>query len=262
MKDISHNIFSLSESDKYVGSYISEADLCLILNINKNDLTCLKPVLYNNILYYDEYQVQKALSSNNLKASNTNLCECICIKLIEQAFPEAVIETQIQVKKFKMDILVTDKNHKFFLEFDGPSHFIYSRYGIPKEPFRKKKLVEDLAGIKVINFGFWIQRCSRNIKAIVDNNIQGRGAIWNSKILFQDFYFKNSADIILEINKQFNIKQTDITYFYGQDTQGRNIQEHPMVQKVLDGAESIDRFIPLGACDPTPWVPLRLKPHF
>ena len=37
-----------------------------------------------------------------------------------------------------------------FIEFDGPSYFTISRYGIPvHHPLRKKRIVEDKTGIEV-----------------------------------------------------------------------------------------------------------------
>jgi hypothetical protein len=182
------------------------------------------------------------------------------LSIVKEALPGCEIDRQISIKRFKMDLKITHKGKTIFIEFDGPSHFAISRYGPPKyEPFRKKKMVEDETGIEVVNWAYWIQRCTSNVKALFDNSIKGYGVLWSTNIHFGDFYFENSAEIIETINKRFNADHGNgYGYFYGPNTLDRNNPEHPIVEKILNGKEPIERLLPKGYKDKIRWLPEKI----
>lgn len=259
-------IFDLNDSDKFVGSYLIKDDVKEILQVNDNDLSIVN---FKNIDGYevvDERQIQKLWYDNKIPnaipVNKSSLDELLLIAIIKRTFPNIQIERQISVKRFSMDLKLT-LNHKppIFIEFDGPSHFAISRYGPPKhEPFRKKKIVEDATGVEVVNWAYWIQRCSSNVKALFDNSIKGYGVLWSTEIHFGMFVFENSADIIETITKRFNaIDENGIGYFYGGQTRDRNNPEHPIVEKIKGGKADAGLIIPKGFTDRNFWLPEKLK---
>ena len=173
---------------------------------------------------------------------------------------QILVLNQSCLKRFKMDLKITHEGKSIFIEFDGPSHFAISRYGPPKhEPFRKKKIVEDETGIEVVNWAYWIQRCKSNVKALFDKDIKGYGVLWSTNIHFGEFYFDDSAEIIEAINNRFNAEHNGgYSYFYGPNTLGRNNPEHPIIEKIVLGNESIERLLPKGYKEKTKWLPAKL----
>jgi hypothetical protein len=74
------------------------------------------------------------------------------------------------------------------------------------------------------------------------------------------FVFENSADIIDTVTKRFNaVDETGYGYFYGKQTRGRSNIEHPIIQKIHNGKESIEIIIPKGCNDRNYWLPDKLK---
>ena len=256
-------VFDLNNSDKNVGSFITRNDLKEILDVQDEDLDSLKFTLINDEVI-DERKIQKAWYNGQIKnappAHGTSLDELILSKIIQKTLPNAQIEKQIKIKRFKMDLKITYNNQAIFIEFDGPSHFAISRYGPPKhEPFRKKKIVEDETGIEVVNWAYWIQRCSSNVKALFDKNTKGYGVLWSTNVHFGDFYFTNSAEIIETINTRFNAEcQNSYGYFYGANTCDRNNPEHPIIEKILNKKESLSRLLPNGHLEKEKWLPSKL----
>lgn len=259
-------IFDLNDSDKFVGSYLTKDDVKEILQVNDNDL---KIVNFKNIdgnEVVDERQIQKLWYDNKIPnaipVDKSSLDELLLIAIIKRTYPNIQIERQISVKRFSMDLKLTlDEKPPIFIEFDGPSHFALSRYGPPKhEPFRKKKIVEDTTGIEVVNWAYWIQRCTSNVKALFDNSIKGYGVLWSTEIHFGMFVFENSADIIETITKRFNaIDENGIGYFYGGQTRERNNPEHPIIEKIKGGKADAGLIIPKGFKDRNFWLPEKLK---
>lgn len=258
-------VFDLSNSDKYVGSYLTKSDVKEILNISDNDLksVAFKTIDGNDVI--DERQIQKLWYDNKIPnaipVDKSSLDELLLIAIIKRTFPNIQIEPQISVKRFSMDLKLTLEGHSpLFVEFDGPSHFAPSRYGLPKhEPFRKKKIVEDLTGLEVVNWAYWIQRCSSNVKALFDKSINGYGVLWSTEIHFGMFVFENSASIIDTITKRFNaVDENGFGYFYGGQTRGRNNPEHPIIEKIKNGKANIGLIIPKGHQDRNYWLPKKL----
>lgn len=264
-------IFDLNNSDRCVGSYLTKSDVKEILQVNENDLATVTFKTIDNTDVIDERQLQTLWYENKIpnaiipcKIGNTkiSLDELILSAIIKRTFPKIQIERQVKVKRYKMDLKLTlENNPSVFIEFDGPSHFAPSRWGSPKnDPFEKKKNVEDETGLEVVNWAYWIQRCSTNVKAIFDNTIKGYGALWSTKDLFGMFVFENSASIIDTITKRFNaIDEKGYGYFYGKETRGRNNPEHPIIEMIKNGKKDIGLIIPKGHQNRDFWLPEKLK---
>ena len=259
-------IFDLNDSDKCVGSYLTKIDVKEILQVSDNDLSTIKFKIIDGNEVIDERQIQKWWYYNKIPnaipVGKSSLDELLLIAIIKQTFPKIQIERQISVKRFSMDLKLTlEGKPSVFIEFDGPSHFAISRYGPPKhEPFRKKKIVEDATGIEVINWAYWIQRCSSNVKVLFDNTIKGYGVLWSTEIHFGMFVFENSADIIMTITRRFNaVDENGYGYFYGGQTRDRNNPEHPIIEKIKNGKADIGIIIPRGSDNRNIWLPEKLK---
>ena len=257
-------VFNLKNSDKSVGSFLTKKDVKEFLNVNDSDIKFLKFKVIEDEEVIDERKIQKAWYngeiSNAPPVEYSSLDEFLLISIIREALPNCEIERQIRIKRFKMDFKITYEGKSIFVEFDGPSHFAISRFGPPKhEPFRKKKIVEDETGIEVVNWAYWIQRCTSNVKALFDNKTKGYGVLWSTNIHFGDFHFDNSAEIIEKINSRFNLERNGgFSYFYGENTAGRNNPEHPIIEKLLQGKESIGRLLPKGFNSKERWLPEKI----
>ena len=84
--------------------------------------------------------------------------------------------------------------------------------------------------------------------------------LWSTNIHFGDFYFYNSAEIIDQINARFGCaRNEEVGYFYGPCTEGRNNPEHPIIEMVVNGKESVNRILPKGLKDRNQWLPEKLK---
>lgn len=257
-------VFRLADSDTSVGSFLSKEDIKLFLDVNDADLSVLEFEVIDGIELINETEVQKAWYSGKIKnappVGSSSLDEFLLLYIVSKALPGCEIETQVQVKRFKMDLKITYQGKSLFVEFDGPSHFSISRYGPPKhEPFRKKKIVEEETGIEVVNWAYWIQRCESNVKVLFDKSIKGYGVLWSTNVHFADFYFDNSAEIIESINNRFNADRNGFGYFYGPNTVGRNNPEHPIVKNIISGHEAIERLLPKGYGDKKRWLPETLQ---
>ena len=257
-------IFDLSDSDLSVGSFLSKKDVKQFLGVEDSDLEYLKFRNIGGIEAIDESKVQRAWYSGQItnapSVEASSLDEFLLLSIVRKALPGCEIERQVIIKRFKIDLKITYHGKCIFIEFDGPSHFAFSRYGPPKhEPFRKKKIVEEETGIELINWAYWIQRCASNVKALFDKNIKGYGVLWSTNIHFGDFYFGNSAEIIENINNRFNADRDGYGYFYGANTAGRNNPEHPIIEKILAGDEQIKRLLPKGFKERERWLPKRLQ---
>lgn len=257
-------LFSLSDSDASVGSYLKKEDIKQFLGVDDSDLKTLKFRFIDGVEAIDERKLQKAWYGGQITnappVESSSLDEILLLSIVRKALPGCLIERQIKIQRFKMDIKITFKGKSVFIEFDGPSHFAISRYGPPRhEPFRKKRLVEEETGIEVVNWAYWIQRCESNVRALFDKNIQGYGVLWSTNVHFGDFYFDNSAEIIEFINNRFNADNDGYGYFYGPATLGRNNPEHPIVEKINTGAEPIGRLLPKGFKGKDRWLPKKLQ---
>jgi hypothetical protein len=65
---------------------------------------------------------------------------------------------------------------------------------------------------------------------------------------------------LLEMSRRFGIPEVDgFGNFYGPNTLGRNNPEHPIIQRIIDRRENVDRLIPKGTKDRNFWLPEKLK---
>ena len=269
-------IFSLKESDKYVGSFISKEDVKIILGVNDEDLEAVSFKLINDTPYIGESILRKDYWEKGLipnavpckKGNSTiSLDEYILISLIKQTYPNAKIESQYKWNRKYIDIYVEDGNRKFFLEFHGPGHFKkLSVYRNPEDPFVRKKEIEEEFGIPCYIWPYWIQRCASNLRILLgdaDPIERGFGALWSTKIFFGEFFLENSAQIITDLTAQFKATQDGTYgYFYEEwNGEGDRIkEEHPIILKILNGKKSVDLLIPKGVKseDRNKWLPKAL----
>jgi hypothetical protein len=139
-------IFDLNNSDVSVGSYLLKNDVKEILNVNENDLKNVPFVEKDNNTIIDERNIQKLWYSNKIPNASpinkSSLDELMLIAIIRKTNPEINIERQIKIGHYSMDLKLTLNKKPFFIEFDGPYHFIMSRYGEPKNPLIKKENVQ------------------------------------------------------------------------------------------------------------------------
>ena len=259
-----NGLFDLNDSDKFVGSFLSRHDIKEILSITDDDLRQVKFTQMNGVEVADERAIQKLWYDgkipNAIPVNKSSLDELLLIALIRRTYQQIKVERQISIKRFAMDLKLTLGDRTIFIEFDGPSHFAPSRYGMPKEPFRKKQIVEEATGIEVVNWAYWIQRCASNVKALFERNVNGYGVLWSTEVHFGMFAFENSAEIIEIITSRFNaVDENGYGYFYGGNTKQRNNPEHPIVEKIKNSKADVGTILPRGHTERNYWLPDKLK---
>ncbi len=256
-------IFDLCDSDNSVGSFLKKQDILEILQVKNQDLSPIKFKIINGIEVADERVIQKAWYCgkipNVIPVDKSSLDELLLIAIINRTFPDITIERQVKIGRYSLDLKLTLNNKTLFVEFDGPSHFAPSQYGNPKDPFKKKRVVEDATGFECVNWPYWIQRCSTNVKALFDSAVRGLGALWSTEVHFGMFAFENSAEIIDTITERFNaVDVNGYGYFYGPETKGRNNPEHPIINKIRQGQVDVGIIVPRGFKDRNYWLPNKL----
>lgn len=256
-----NNIFDLNDSDHCVGSYLQKSDIKEILNITDNDL---KDIKFRNI---DGYEVcheriirrlwRKGQISNAIPVKRSSFDEVILFSIIKKVYPNIIIERQNKVMGYYMDLKLTLDKKSVYIEYEGPDHFINPQ----KNPFIKKSKVEEKTGIEVINWPYWIQNCSSNVKTIFEKGINGLGALWSTVSHFGMFCFmEDSADLIEKLTKRFNaIDDSGYGYFYEANTRNRNNPEHPIIKRIKNGEKDMNIIIPKGFKDINYWLPNELK---
>jgi len=257
-------IFDLNNSDYCVGSYLLKSDIMEVLSVSDNDLKNIKFVFIDGHEVCDERSIQKSWYDgkiqNAVSVNKSSLDELLLIAIIKRTYPNIIIERQYKVLRYSMDLKLTMENKIVFVEFDGPYHFTYSRYGEPKNPNIKKQKVQEKTGIEVVNWPYWIQRCSSNVKAIFEKDIKGFGVLWSTEIHFGMFVFNNSAQIIDEITQRFNaVDEYGYGYLYGPNTKDRNNPKHPIIEKIKNGNKNIDIILPKGFKEREYWIPGECK---
>ncbi len=256
-------VFDLNNSNTSVGSYLLKKDVLEILRINCSDIEKLPFITVEGLEVIDERNLHKYWHNNSIGNTSfvkgTSLDELILLSLIQKSLPGCKVERQVRVGRFSMDFYIKYEGRELYVEFDGPSHFTVGRYGPPKHhPFRKKMIVEEKTGIEVVNWPFWIQRCEANVKALFTDE-KGLGVLWSSSIHFSDFVFEDSATIIESINSRFNISNKEnIGWFYEGGTKNRNNPEHPIIKKIQEGHEKIEKLLPKGWVEKEKWLPEKL----
>lgn len=253
-------IFDFFDSDRHVGSYFKKSDIFAIFGFSDSDFLDVPIYKLNNFEVIDEKDLMKFWYNFN-SSKKVSMDELILIKLINLVYPEAIITTQEKVGRFSLDLKVSVNGVEKYIEFDGPSHFALTKYGPPRvHPFYKKYKIEDITGIEVVNWPYWIQRCETNVKSIFDKTKNGYGALWSTNIHFGDFYFNDSAEIIKNISLRFGAFGDDgVCNYYEENSLGRVKPEHPIIKRILKGKDEISRIIPKGYIDFENWVPLILR---
>ena len=267
-------IFSIEESDKYVGSFFSKDDVKTILGVGDDDLAEVPLNDLNGIQCIDESTLrkeywEKGLIPNAVPAkvgkASVSFDEYVLMAIIRHTYPSAIITPQYKWERKRIDMHVKIGEKKFFLEFHGPGHFKnLNGFKDPVDPFKRKAQIEKMFGIPCYIWPYWIQRCSTNLRILLGDakpEERGYGALWSTKVFFGDFLFDNSAQIIDDITKPFNAAPDgEYGYFYekwDEDVCGRIKEEHPIIKRIMNGKVAIERLIPKGV-DPRmkeKWLP-------
>lgn len=262
----SGGIFRLNDSDAYCGSYISVDDAATILGVDKLALNHIPQKEFGKEFFISELDLHRAWGNGSIKGSfpakignaTRSLDELILIKLIKNTLDGCSVEPQVKFGRKRVDIKIVYDGKTYFVEFVGPTHFIqfYQRELI--SPLIRKREIEDYFGEECVIYPFWIQRCAKNIKAIVGQSDGGLASVWSTSGFFGDFMYPDSADIILQLSKRFGaVKQDGIGYMYGNSHTNKPI--HPIIDRILTGQDKIDRLIPKGNHYPESfWLPKEL----
>lgn len=270
-------IFSIHESDKYVGSFISRNDVKQILQVSNEDLHEVPFKTINDGLYIDEKTLRKYWEKDKIpnavphkKGRGTiSLDEYILISIIRDTYPEAKAVSQYKWGRKNIDIYVElNSTKKFFIEFHGPGHFTkLSIHRDPEDPFIRKRQIEDAFGIPCFIWPYWILRSANNLKLLIGEATSvesiGRGALWSTSVFFGQFFWDNSASIIEELTKPFNAASHGYGYFYEKwdEEKGPIKAAHPIINKILEEKESVKILIPKGCPqeDIYKWLPQCLQ---
>lgn len=263
----SQGIFKLHDSDNFCGSYIGLDDAAEILNVSTTSLSSLPNKQMEGNIFLSELDIHKAWGSGLIASphkprhGNTtrSFDELIVMKLLQITLPGCAIDFQIPFGRKFVDLKVTHKGLSYFIEFVGPYHFIPQYQKIPSSPLARKREVEDHFGTPCVIWPFWIQRCSKNIRAIFDVSITGQASVWSTKAFFGDFIYPESSNIIIDITNQFRaIRPDGIGYMYGNEHTNKPI--HPIVASIMNGKEKRSKLIPRGSTQPDSfWLPKELK---
>ena len=122
-------IFSIEESDKYVGSFFSKNDVKIILEVGDKDLAKVPFKDLNGIQSIDEAILrkkywEKGLIPNAVPAKvgnvSVSLDEYVLKAIVRHTYPSAIITPQYKWGRKRIDMLVEIGDTTFFLEFHGP----------------------------------------------------------------------------------------------------------------------------------------------
>jgi hypothetical protein len=259
----SQGVFRLHDSDNYCGSYISVPDAAEILEVDRSCLAALPLKTIDDEQFVSELDIHKAWGSGKIQSpqkpqhgtAKRSFDEIIVRKLLQITLPGCLVECQIPFRRKRVDLKVTYDGRCVLLEFVGPSHFIPQYQREPTSPLSRRREVEDHFGFECVIWPYWIQRCSRNVLALLDPSAPGLASVWSTKALFGDFVFPQSAGIIVDLTTRFNaFTQDGIGYMYGNRHTHKPI--HPIVQAILTGKEDKSRLIPRGTDKPEEfWLP-------
>jgi len=253
--------FKLADSDAWCGSLISEEDAAEILGVEA--LEGLKSREVEGVRYINELDLHRAFSKGRIPGVKTqrfvSFDEMILKRLIERTLDGAQLETQVKWGRKRIDFQVSWGGRTLFIEFDGPSHFIYQYERDPKEPLARKQAIEQELGLECVVWPYWMQRCERNIRALFDPAVEGLASVWSTKAMFGDFSAIDSASIIETVTRRFNaVTPEGIGYMYG-NQRTPNKPVHPVVERIRAGKESPERLIPSGSQYPQEfWLPQEL----
>ncbi len=267
----SAGVFSLYQSDRFCGSYLTIEDAARILEVKPDALTDISSVQHGKKRYLTDKQLGRAWASGVIDSPRSrfrrgkamiSFDELIILTLAELTLPDAVIEPQVEVGKQIVDFRICHKNRSIVVEFFGPYHFIRRslRQKNLVDPRRRVKDIEQSLHQECVIWPYWVQRCASNVRALFETDSQGIGSIWSTSALFGDFAFPDSADIIIGINARFRIERPDgIGYMYTDELVAKPV--HPIVKRIREGRENLSKLIPPGSHQPAKyWLPKQLWP--
>jgi hypothetical protein len=262
-------LFKLDNSDLNPGSFFTVSDLEEIFGVPKSSFSSLPVQTIEDRKAIDEKDIQAAWYRGAIpKAPETKIRnfsrsfdELVLATLIRRVYPEAKIEEQVKWGRKSLDFIV---HHPKFgtkiIEFQGPGHFAPGRYAkeIP-HPRIRKEMAESQLEIEYIDWPYWIQRCSSNVRAIFEPDVKGFGLLWSANVHFSEFVFDDSASIILDMSSRFNaLRGGGLSYIYGPNTAGRVNVEHPIISSITKGKTSPSKLLPKGYADTSTWLPKRV----
>lgn len=255
-------VFSLSDSDMFVGSFFSPEDIYEILEIDLIPFTefcvALKNLgllstrgLVDEKMLYRQFDTLKNLYSTQKAQRYTSLDEYVLKRVMARTLPGAIITQQVEVRvpgsprAKKVDFKIEAPDKAVFVEFDGPSHYV-PQHGQAHDSSTKKKAVEDATGLECVIWPYWMQRCRSNVLAVFDPAVKGLGALWSTNCFFGDFVIPNASNVIIEETKRFNaIGANGFGYFYGANAkEQRHIIPHGIINEILKNPEKIKSLIP------------------
>ena len=181
-------------------------------------------------------------------------------------YPDLNVTLHYRLNGLEYDFLIERNGQRILIDFFGIGHFKPGRfnqnlaYPLDRlDNFRNNDF-------ELIIWPYWIQRCVKNLKVILGEELHGLGAIWSSDFHFGDFQWQNSNIIITQLNASFNIERNNsIGYIYGPNYEERDMIENPViVQKILNHRARTwtnDKLIPNGTPDAgrNYWLPYRLR---
>ncbi len=260
-------IFDLEDSDNNCGSYLKKKDIITILNCKESDIDFVEFTRLNDELVIDERSFQKIWYNNKLlNKSNIKMSfdEMIFCSLLKSTYPDAEVIQQFRVGRKVVDFKIGVNNTEILLDFDGPNHFVMTKYGVPTDVRIRRDSIEKESGLALVNIPYWIQRSKNTVMAIIDGINKSRGALWSSEVFFGDFVFNDSAQIIIELSDRVNCDLTQgVGYFYEgwSGLRGQVKPTHPILDRIKNRRESLSRLLPKGAGDKKFWTPnLGLQP--
>jgi hypothetical protein len=262
----SAGIFSLKDSDRWCGSCVSISDAAKLFDISPSDVVAsgVKVIELKKAKYVAEIDLHKAWGSGKIRSKHQprigrakrSLDELILQKLIQIGLSDAEVVPQATRSSIQVDLLVKHKGTEAVVEFFGPSHFIPQYQPSLEPPSVRKAKVESAFGCECVIWPFWIQRCVMNVRGIYAPMTQGIASVWSTKALFGDFYFDDSAHIILSLTNRFNaLRNNSLGYMYMNDVV-KNKPVHPAIGKIAKGKMSKAKLIPKGRpSDERIWLP-------
>lgn len=263
----SAGVFSLHDSDRHCGSYLSVDDAAEILQVSTASLDKLPTVTHGRTRYLTDRQLGRAWASGEIESPRSRLQkgnamvsfdELILLRIMEVCLPGAHFEPQFRAGNKLVDFRVSFGSKSILLEFFGPYHFIQRSSRLPMHPKLRARVLEDATGLECVIWPYWAQRCASNAKALFDRSVEGIGSVWSTSAHFGDFVFSDSAQMIQDINARLNISRPDgVGYIYTDEVVNKPI--HPVVRRIREGRESASKLIPPG-WDGTPryWLPKSL----
>lgn len=263
-------LFNLSDSDKYVGSYISGDDIKNIFGVDDSILKTIPLNKNRNAGYIDENKLRFFLKKeDSLKAkipyaNRASLDEYILAAIIKLSYPQAeVIQQYNWTGRKTADLYVSVNNQIFVLEFIGPNHF-KNPNKIIDDLNRKEEIEKAITGSTCFLWPYWIQRCALNVRILFGEEKQknGRGALWSSEGYFGYFDHIKASQIIHQLTKPFRaaLDNNYGCFYEGSNTEELIKPEHFIINDIISGKEDYHVLIPkdVPIDEENKWLPSKV----